>query len=476
LSDLCQSIEYTNDEIYLGLSHLCIGDNQSLNFCGSLLRLDSNGNKIDSIVEYGFNVGNENIIEFMNDSIYFLGYDTKFGSINRKEIEVLSTTLDFENFERRTINLDSFVNEFFLNGTQNVNGENWLYGNGNGEGNDSTGVQGLIFKMDSSYNEITDLIRIEQCTLENHVFDARLLDMEYLVFVNHTFFESVLDRKVIVNKLSTEGELIGSYNSSIVDVNSIDPNLGLLENQDIVFSIAGDPFKREKIVTCIDGEFLVDKWSTSIPSTNSSDFWWIEINSILPLSNSDFIVVGQKRYNTSTGKSHGGYVIRISAAGDILWEKTVISKIHGEFRNGEFLNAIELPSGEIVIAGQISTGVIDNVSTSDLWVVKMDEDGCIGIDDCGQNTYTSTSSIAKSSDVRLSPNPVVNVLDINSNETIFNGFSIFDLTGNLRQNSTFSGTSKYKVDTSDLAPGIYFLAIKDSYGHTISMEKFVKQE
>ena len=475
LSDFPRSMEIYDNEIYLGLSHLCVNEMNELNFCGSLLKLDESGNMLDSLVEYGFNVGNENVLEFKNDSIFLFGYDTKSSFNNRQEIEVLSSPKIFGSPKKVTINLQPYVNEFFLNGILRVNDQNWLYGNGNGNSLDSTGVQGMIFRVDEYYKNVDDLVRIEQCTLENHVLDLRKFDSDHLIFANYPFYESIGDRKAIVNKLNENGELVGSY-SLILGSGSFRPNLGLLKNNDIVFSMVGDPFKKEKVISCIDGEMFEEKWVVRIPSSNGSDFWWIEIMSILPLSNSDFLVIGQKRNNPNSGFGFGGYVIRISSDGDILWEKTINPKTFGEFQDGVFRKAVELSTGEIIVAGEISSGVIDNVSTSDLWIVKMDADGCIGIDDCGQNTYTSTSSIVKSSDVRLSPNPVVNVLFLNSSEIIFNGFSIFDLTGNLRRNSTFSGTSKYKVDTSDLAPGIYFLVIKDSYGHTISIEKFVKQE
>ena len=475
LSDLPQMIEYEKGEVLIGLSHLCIDEDNNLNFCGSIIKLSSEGDLIDSLVIKGFNVGNEDIVEFEGDSIYFLGYNTENGTINRKELEIVTSNTELSLFERRVIDFSSFgISNFFINGTRKVGDENWLYGNG--EIIEKEGVLGLIFRLDDTFNNIIDFLVIEQCTLENHVFDLRKFDNNNVVFANYSFSGLDLDRKIIINKLNSSGQLIDSFISAEINVGSVKPKIALLDNQDVVFSLKENGFNNDKAIICLSGESLTEKWQLILTPTNSANYGKLNIESILPLANSDFLIIGSRRYFGDDENYSVGYISRISGEGDFVWEKNISGKINDEFHDGEFFNAIEVTGGEIIIAGQIYTGVKDNVATSTLWVVKLNSNGCIAEEDCGQNIYTSTKYNQLPANISLSPNPVNDLLSISAIWNKFNTVSVYDESGKLMLSTQFDPTLDYILDTSLLFKGVYFLKIDFLETGKENILKFIKIE
>jgi len=77
--------------------------------------------------------------------------------------------------------------------------------------------------------------------------------------------------------------------------------------------------------------------------------------------------------------------------------------------------------------------------------------------------------IASPFDFNLFPNPVVSVLNIESNKNAeLTSYRIFDYVGNvLLSEETSSGTSKISIDVSSLAPGFYFAEVKTSDGFVV---------
>lgn len=427
----------------------------------------------DSLVIERFRVGNEDIIEFVDDSIYFVGYNTLNGTINWNELEIVSLNSDLSFFKRRIIDLSPFgTNNFFINGTRRVGNENWFYGNGKITGEEV--ILGLIFRLDDTFENVIDFLPIEQCTLENHVFDLRKFDDNNVVFANYSFIGLNLDRKVIINKLNSSGQLIDSFISPEINVGSVRPKLALLDNQDIVFSLKENGFNNDKAVICLDGETLTEKWELSLTPSNSADYGRLTIESILPLKDSDFLIIGNRRYFGDDINYSVGYISRISKDGNFLWEKNVSGKINNEFHNGLFYNAVEIDGGDIIIAGQIYTGILDNVATSDLWVVKMDKDGCITEGDCGQSIFTSSEFLASLTSISINPNPVNDILLISSEVNQFNSVTVYNASGELILKGEFDLTFAHRLDTSELINGIYLLKIVDSNVGAEKIMKFIK--
>lgn len=91
-----------------------------------------------------------------------------------------------------------------------------------------------------------------------------------------------------------------------------------------------------------------------------------------------------------------------------------------------------------------------------------------------ESTATSVDGVSESNiDVTIYPNPIANNLNINLNESYFDGVAvnIVDVSGrNVISQTIYENTS---FDVSSLNPGIYILTIKTDNG--FKMEKLLKR-
>ena len=90
--------------------------------------------------------------------------------------------------------------------------------------------------------------------------------------------------------------------------------------------------------------------------------------------------------------------------------------------------------------------------------------------DMGAYEYDSTLSITEydNSSVTIYPNPVVNILNVNS-KTPISSLSVFDLNG--KKVKSISKTNS--LDVSDLAHGLYIFEVQDISGNKVT-KKFIK--
>lgn len=97
--------------------------------------------------------------------------------------------------------------------------------------------------------------------------------------------------------------------------------------------------------------------------------------------------------------------------------------------------------------------------------IRFQLDGSIG---------TSIQTISNTNNIRITPNPVINVLHLVGDELFFNNesnFQIFNINGQLEWSGRMEA---FDLNVEHLNPGRYFLQIKN-LGETESMLSFVKQ-
>lgn len=147
------------------------------------------------------------------------------------------------------------------------------------------------------------------------------------------------------------------------------------------------------------------------------------------------------------------WVVKIDAAGDILWQKSLGGT------GTEFAQSIEQTGdGGLIVAGKSNSNDFDvsgNHGEYDFWVVKFEADILA--------THTFQPTVAT-----LFPNPAQEQLSI-STEIHFDRYEIYDATGKCLQKGLFGPS----IPIATLAAGAYFLRL--SNGNTVVTQKFLKK-
>lgn len=116
----------------------------------------------------------------------------------------------------------------------------------------------------------------------------------------------------------------------------------------------------------------------------------------------------------------GGYIARVSANGEVLWERKIYDLTHCNTLSqcySAFYNGAELPNGDLIFSGRVDTlipGAPAIVKNTNSWVVKTDANGCL-TPNCGlvqaldTTFYTATTTWQtppqSSMPLQISPNP-----------------------------------------------------------------------
>ncbi|QQS29492.1 MAG: T9SS type A sorting domain-containing protein [Sphingobacteriales bacterium] len=93
-------------------------------------------------------------------------------------------------------------------------------------------------------------------------------------------------------------------------------------------------------------------------------------------SNGDIIGCGGLNY---AGQYDGGWMFRISAAGELLWQREYVHHLPGYGNNAgiAFMDLTETPDGGIAATGPVIQRNENGQLEIDIWLVKTDADGCM---------------------------------------------------------------------------------------------------
>lgn len=159
-------------------------------------------------------------------------------------------------------------------------------------------------------------------------------------------------------------------------------------------------------------------------------------------------------------------LIRLQATGEISWVRAYVSydEIKGENRFGASLDAKELPDGSIVLTGDYF------FDDAEAFVMRVDSEGCL-ISDCDMSELeiTSTNEVLLATDIKIYPNPVTDILYIDS-EISIKSISLTSLTGQKIYEHTYSRA----IDMSGMSRGVYLLTVRDDKGR-LRHERVVKR-
>ncbi len=207
-----------------------------------------------------------------------------------------------------------------------------------------------------------------------------------------------------------------------------------------------------------DGNFLFYKYLLS-PITE-------EVGSVNLINGQGdyFFAIGNTR-NVETQEEHG-FILKMNHQGDTIWTKKYQHPGYTEAGNwNKFRDMIELENGDLMLIGTAAKLVVGE--DIPVWVMRVNEHGCLGGTECGDIVITSTNELEKTlvNAIKIYPNPLQDrlTLEFSTADFSFTEIHIFNTLGTSVYRQTNASNIR-EIDTSQLSPGIYFMLLKDKSG------------
>jgi hypothetical protein len=239
-------------------------------------------------------------------------------------------------------------------------------------------------------------------------------------------------------------------------------------------------------VVKLNADFSED-WEIEIG--NYTSFAWVGLYSILKVSETEYVAVGNR-----AGDGRSGLLVKFNIYGEKIWERQYkkIPLFEGEFNFPDHVlyDVALTPDEGFVMVGQGINYYDDNVELpgQKAWLVKTDKYGCL-VPNCqyiGVETEPIDTTDTTDTTIVIPPTPPVTWLFPNpANEFLFyyhhqDNFqpataTIYSTSGQLVQKWEITENDvTYEIDVSQFAAGTYILKVANHLGETIRTERFVK--
>jgi hypothetical protein len=238
-------------------------------------------------------------------------------------------------------------------------------------------------------------------------------------------------------------------------------------------------------VVKLNADFSED-WEIEIG--NYTSFAWVGLYSILKVSETEYVAVGNR-----AGDGRSGLLVKFNIYGEKIWERQYkkIPLFEGEFNFPDHVlyDVALTPDEGFVMVGQGINYYDDNVELpgQKAWLVKTDKYGCL-VPNCqyiGVETEPIDTTDTTDTTIVIPPTPVTWVFPNPANEFLFyyhhqDNFqpataTIYSTSGQLVQKWEITENDvTYEIDVSQFAAGTYILKVANHLGETIRAERFVK--
>jgi len=173
-----------------------------------------------------------------------------------------------------------------------------------------------------------------------------------------------------------------------------------------------------------------------------------------------------------------GFLCKFTKSGEILWmreygipipEEYVDLSLVGVLQSGILRDCKEMEGGRLLCIGQSAYAKPDISFYNELWLLMLDENGCLEPDCEATNILSSSSTAVSLQAGTIYPNPVSDILYVT--DVSYDQYKIHDLMGRLVQQGEFTTEI---VLSEQLSSGMYVLQLKKD-GRLISVFKFMKE-
>ena len=464
-----------NDELLVFTGQLCLDDTEGIIDCFGISRIDFNGEVKDfrSINNFDLTLGNKSIID--NDTLYLMVDDSVEG---RNKINLLKLPLNSMDFEQLDFRFD-LDKRYVSNGM--IMFDNNIYGYGYfADLIDFVNI-GFVQKWSRGFEEDLGHWNFER-DMRIRIGDIRpTLDSNLIMILDKTRAGPYGGPPLHLIKIDTLGNTLKEIEMDCRG--NLVFNLEVSSEDALYFGCPESTFTTiTKMSTDLDSTF----WELKFPTTNAlGTNQEYEVREILEAKNGDILIGGDLTYiHLGQESIFSSYVTRISTRGEILWMKIlthtnpVTNVFNTNFSESWLFEIKELPDGRIAGIGQVLQDLEAGAISQELWMIVIDENGCIENFDCEDDIYvldtgesfqlsTSVSNLPALGEKKFHPNPVKDIL-YTSLENEFE-YSIQNIQGQ----KVLNGHAISEIDVNDLPDGIYFIQIQDK-DNLYQAQKFVK--
>ena len=458
------------NELIIATGHICFSDSLS---CGSIISLDREGNLNQSHTIPDILFSNNNIINIVEDSIKILALNE---SNNHNSFYVLSGDMNLNNFNRKEYELGQNTLAYLLLGVLKHQENYFTYGqtveNGIGYGH--------LIKWDASFNSILKTQRIHIGDSFSSIDKLQATPDGNMDYINGSGGST----KSIV-KIDTAGNILKEFSYETLIGNMI-PNLLVSKEGAYYFPEDSDPtniygFGNGHIAK-ISNTLEEYEWILPLSIPTPEDYKVFAVYDIIEAQNGDLLVCGRVFDEDVNDSEWSGFICRISPNGDLNWLKmyktaNLINPAETRFyRPSALLELEETPDGGILAIGICDQRFVDEFTLSELWVLSVDENGCIDEDNCEETILTSTNNLGvekkpAKSEVLIYPNPSSTSFDVWLKEDEISKINVCLISGQIIQTyETYS--NRMAIDVSTYTKGIYIVEIISKSGRRY-LEKVV---
>ena len=483
--ELGTHLRVLDDELFVFGSHRCHPNPDDYLFCASIARLDFSGKlmEIDFIENTQNYRGALSLIE--EDTILFLAFDE---SINKQGISLAQYSISNKDFNTFNINRQD-NRRFAAQGIQEFNGSYYIFGHFD-DFNPYIRIKGFIKKWNGDFTE-----RLGNWEYGHDEF-LRISDLRFLQ-------DSTMVFSLYQNRVGSSGPDIPLHIVQIDTLGKIVSDIGV---EDAILK-SGRHANLE-----IDNEGFVyfnyesnfDQYLAKLDVQNDTILWTYEletnlhefdrthhINEIMVVNNGDIVVCGDVSYlhnfaGEDNGRISSAFIARLSSDGDLLWLKILTHDVTqnstDDFAQSYLYDVEELENGNIVGLGQIFDIGYDLGINQAIWVIALDQYGCLEGYDCADDVYvvnssgesystviTSTLELKTADAISLYPNPVAEKLHIVT-KSPYETYTIQNIQGQ----AVLKGGVERDIDVSALPSGIYHLQLQNE-NELYKAIKFVKE-
>ncbi len=468
--NLTWSCDVDVDKIIVLNHHTCYADE---NICTSISHLDFNGELQYVKVKPNFQMATSNALLINEDSLIMVGVEVE-PILPDRYIDIIRSDKKLE--EETILTIGNEGESALSVGIEKIDSFYYIYGNVYEFENESSNAQ--VIKLDTNLNIIWDKRYRYGGTLNYAIFLQPTNDGN-LVFMNAVSVNEGTNFHIV--KIDKDGNEISKYNYIDLPIH-LGPVLLASQEGDYYFPSRLEPQidfpSSQGRINKLNADMETLEWSFLLPADPFTNNRTHTTNQIIQADNGDIIACGSvwdAVPDNSQDSKWNGFVIRLSQEGEMLdyniykLPSDINPEELGQYKDSYLYGIQQTETGGFVAHGITSFKDIDGIHQLDMWILSIDENGCLDQYGCDETTIlTSVNSPSlDASSTTVYPNPTSDFVSIDNKK--YTDYRIFNNQGQLVDR----GAKKEKIDVHHLPKGTYYLQLMDNK-YIFQTEKFIR--